>query len=42
METLAFVKKQRLEGVVAKRADSVYQPGVRSGLWSKNRINPRP
>jgi bifunctional non-homologous end joining protein LigD len=38
-EMLAFVKKQGLEGVVAKRADSVYQPGMRSGLWSKYRIN---
>jgi ATP-dependent DNA ligase len=38
-EMLAFVKKQGLEGVVAKRADSVYQPGMRSGLWSKHRIN---
>jgi ATP-dependent DNA ligase len=26
-------------GLVAKRADSVYQPGERSGLWSKYRIN---
>jgi bifunctional non-homologous end joining protein LigD len=38
-EMLAFVKKQGLEGVVAKRADSVYQRGMRSGLWSKYRIN---
>jgi DNA ligase D-like protein (predicted ligase) len=38
-EMLAFVRKQGLEGVVAKRGDSVYQPGVRSGLWSKHRIN---
>ena len=28
-----------LEGVVAKRSDSVYQPGQRTGLWSKYRIN---
>jgi bifunctional non-homologous end joining protein LigD len=34
-----FVKSHGLEGVVAKRADSVYEPGRRSGLWSKYRIN---
>jgi DNA ligase D-like protein (predicted ligase) len=38
-EMLKFVKSHGLEGVVAKRADSVYQPGQRSGLWSKYRIN---
>jgi ATP-dependent DNA ligase len=38
-EILSFVKKQGLEGVVAKRADSVYQPGLRTGLWTKHRIN---
>ena len=38
-EMIAFVKKQGLEGVVAKRGDSVYQPGMRSGLWIKHRIN---
>ena len=38
-EMLKWVKKNGLEGIVAKRRDSVYQPGVRSGLWSKFRIN---
>ena len=38
-EMLKWVKKNGLEGIVAKRRDSVYQPGVRSGLWSKYRIN---
>jgi hypothetical protein len=38
-EMLKFAKDHGLEGVVAKRADSVYQPGQRSGLWSKYRIN---
>jgi DNA ligase D-like protein (predicted ligase) len=38
-EMLQFVKKQGLEGVVAKRSDSIYQPGQRSGLWAKHRIN---
>jgi ATP-dependent DNA ligase len=36
---LKFVKNQGLEGVVAKRSDSVYEPGKRSGLWSKHRIS---
>jgi ATP-dependent DNA ligase len=36
---LRFVKEQGLEGIIAKRADSVYQPGLRTGLWSKYRIN---
>jgi bifunctional non-homologous end joining protein LigD len=38
-EMLAFVKKVGLEGVIAKRADSVYQPGKRTGLWSKYRLS---
>jgi DNA ligase D-like protein (predicted ligase) len=38
-EMLKLVKKTGLEGVVAKRGDSVYQPGMRSGLRSKYRIN---
>jgi len=38
-EMLKFVKTHGLEGVVAKRSDSVYQPGQRTGLWSKYRIN---
>jgi bifunctional non-homologous end joining protein LigD len=38
-EMLAFVRSHGLEGIVAKRADSVYQPGMRTGLWSKHRIN---
>lgn len=36
---LKFVKQHGLEGVVAKRADGVYEPGKRSGSWSKHRIN---
>jgi bifunctional non-homologous end joining protein LigD len=35
---LAFVKEHGLEGVIAKRADSPYEPGKRSGLWSKYRV----
>jgi bifunctional non-homologous end joining protein LigD len=38
-QILSFVKKQGLEGIVAKRADSVYEPGKRTGLWSKYRVN---
>jgi ATP-dependent DNA ligase len=33
------VKKRGLEGVIAKRRDSLYQPGRRSGAWLKMRIN---
>ena len=32
---LAEVKKLGLEGIVGKRADSVYEPGRRSGAWIK-------
>jgi DNA ligase D-like protein (predicted ligase) len=38
-QMLSFVKEHSLEGIVAKRADSVYEPEKRSGLWSKYRIN---
>ena len=38
-EMLSFVREHSLEGVVAKRSDGVYQPGLRTGLWSKHRIN---
>jgi DNA ligase D-like protein (predicted ligase) len=33
------VRVAGLEGVVAKRLDSVYEPGSRSGAWRKMRIN---
>jgi DNA ligase D-like protein (predicted ligase) len=36
---LEFVSEHGLEGVIAKQRDSVYQPGKRSGLWSKYRVN---
>ncbi|HTF42856.1 MAG TPA: non-homologous end-joining DNA ligase [Terriglobales bacterium] len=39
MHLLRFVEKHGLEGVVAKRSDSVYEPGKRSALWSKYRVN---
>ena len=33
------VKEQGFEGLVAKRRDSVYEPGLRSGAWLKMRVN---
>jgi DNA ligase D-like protein (predicted ligase) len=36
---LTFVKQHGLEGVIAKRLDSYYEPGKRSGAWCKYRIN---
>lgn len=33
------VKAQGLEGLVAKRRDSLYEPGLRSGAWMKMRVN---
>lgn len=36
---LKFVHKHGLEGVVAKRLDSAYEPGLRSGSWQKHRVN---
>ena len=33
------VREQGFEGLVAKRRDSVYEPGLRSGAWMKMRVN---
>src|SRR6202012_1251084 len=33
------VKQQGLEGLVAKRRDSKYESGLRSGAWMKMRVN---
>ena len=33
------IKAQGLEGLVAKRRDSKYEPGLRSGAWRKMRVN---
>ena len=33
------VKEQGFEGLVAKRRNSVYEPGLRTGAWMKMRIN---
>lgn len=38
-QILTFVKQHGLEGVIAKRSDSIYEPGKRTGLWTKTRIN---
>src|SRR4030095_14372618 len=38
-EVVRVAKEQSLEGIVAKRKDSFYQPGKRSGSWIKYRIN---
>lgn len=38
-DLIASVKLQGLEGLVAKRRDSNYEPGQRSGAWKKMRIN---
>lgn len=33
------VRRAGLEGIVAKRADSLYFPGKRSDVWQKHRFN---
>jgi ATP-dependent DNA ligase len=38
-ELVHSVKAQGLEGIVAKRRDSRYEPGQRSGAWMKMRVN---
>jgi len=39
LDLIASVRQQGLEGLVAKRRDSFYEPGQRSGAWRKMRIN---
>ena len=38
-DLIASVKAQGLEGLVAKRLGSRYEPGLRSGAWMKMRVN---
>ena len=38
-DLISSVKAHGLEGLVAKRRDSRYEPGLRSGAWQKMRIN---
>jgi ATP-dependent DNA ligase len=37
-QIVEFARTHGLEGIVAKRADSVYLPGKRTGLWCKHRL----
>lgn len=38
-DLIQSAKAQGLEGLVAKRRDSKYEPGLRSGVWQKMRVN---
>jgi bifunctional non-homologous end joining protein LigD len=38
-DLIQSVNAQRLEGLIAKRRDSKYEPGERSGAWQKMRVN---
>ncbi len=38
-DLVASVRAQGLEGLVAKRRDSLYESGLRSGAWRKMRVN---
>jgi ATP-dependent DNA ligase len=38
-DLIRSVKAQGLEGLIAKRLDSRYEPGQRTGAWQKMRIN---
>jgi DNA ligase D-like protein (predicted ligase) len=38
-QMLSAVREQRLEGIVGKQKDSVYERGKRSGAWIKHRVN---
>jgi DNA ligase D-like protein (predicted ligase) len=40
-DVIHAIRKQGLEGIVAKNLDSLYEPGERSGSWRKMRINKR-
>ncbi|MEO7300732.1 MAG: non-homologous end-joining DNA ligase [Verrucomicrobiota bacterium] len=37
-QLLQEVRKRGLEGIIAKRADSEYEPGLRSGAWAKIKV----
>jgi len=39
VDLIRAIETQRFEGLVAKRRDSQYEPGMRSGVWRKMRIN---
>lgn len=38
-DMLREVKQRKLEGLIAKRKNSVYEAGERSGAWVKHRVN---
>jgi bifunctional non-homologous end joining protein LigD len=38
-DLIRAAKELELEGIIAKRKDSVYEPGRRSGAWLKYKIN---
>jgi len=38
-DLIQAIKAQGLEGLIAKRRDSRYEPGQRSGVWQKMRVN---
>ena len=38
-DLLAAVRQQRLEGIIGKRKDSLYESGKRTGAWIKHRLN---
>jgi DNA ligase D-like protein (predicted ligase) len=38
-QLIAAVKRDGFEGLAAKRKDSVYEPGLRTGAWRKMRIS---
>ncbi|HET8550625.1 MAG TPA: hypothetical protein VFL57_21590 [Bryobacteraceae bacterium] len=40
-DLIRAAREQGLEGIVAKRATSVYEPGQRSGAWIKVKVNQR-
>ncbi len=40
-EVMAAIRKHGLEGIVAKRKDSIYEPDQRSGAWVKLPFKPR-
>lgn len=39
VDLVQSVKAQGLEGLIAKRRDSRYEPGQRSGPWQRMRVN---
>jgi bifunctional non-homologous end joining protein LigD len=38
-DLIEAIREQGLEGVIAKRTDSRYEPGARSGRWVKYKVN---